>query len=59
MKKTYVFKAISAEGFGGVPYYTETVIMEDTPEAMRYEKTQFALRYGVEFESITVREVKE
>lgn len=54
MERTFVLKAKTAEGFGGKEFYTEQVVMTDTPEAIKNAKREFALKYNVEIDSVEV-----
>jgi hypothetical protein len=54
MKRTFVLKAKTAEGFGGKEFYTEQVVMTDTPEAIKNAKRELALKYNVEIDSVEV-----
>ncbi len=49
-------RAITAEGFGGEDFYTETVTVTNEAELQR-ARVAFALKYGVMLDSVTV--VKE
>ena len=54
MERTFVLRAKTAEGFGGKEFYTEQVVMTDSPEAIKRAKREFALKYGVEIDSVEV-----
>ncbi len=54
MERTFVLRAKTAEGFGGKEFYTEQVVTTDTPEAIKRAKREFALKYGVEIDSVEV-----
>lgn len=55
-----ILKAPSAQGFGGKDYYSEIIKISDEKELARIKK-DFALKYGVEIDSISVikREEKQ
>ncbi len=54
MERTFVLRAKTAEGFGSKEFYTEQVVMTDTPDAIRKAKREFALKYNVEIDSVEV-----
>lgn len=54
---TLILTAATAQGFGGESFYTDTVQIEETPEALRRAKVDFALRFGVELDSIWVEKI--
>lgn len=49
-------RAITAEGFGGEDFYTETVTVKNEGELER-ARVAFALKYNVQLDNVTV--VKE
>lgn len=55
---TLILRALTAQGLSGEPFYTETVTIPDTPDALANVKREFAIKYGVEIGGITVM-VKE
>ena len=46
-------KAITAEGFGGKDFYTETCVVKSDEELTR-ARINFALKYGVQLDSVVV-----
>ena len=54
MERIFVLRARTAEGFGGQEFYTEQVVTQDNPEAIKSAKREFALKYNVEIDSIEV-----
>ena len=54
MERTFIFRARTAQGFGGQEFYTEQVVTQDNPEAIKSAKREFALKYNVEIVSIEV-----
>lgn len=56
MKVMYTLKAKTAEGFGGKDVYEEIVPIEQDggDEAMLKAKREFALKYGVMLDMVTV-----
>jgi len=54
MERIFVLRARTAEGFGGQEFYTEQVVTQDNPEAIKSAKREFALKYNVEIDSTEV-----
>lgn len=54
---TLILTAATAQGFGGDSFYADTIKVKDNPEAIRRAKVAFALRYGVELDSISVEKI--
>lgn len=51
-------KALSHEGFGHPDFYKETItIPEDNEELIHQATVNFALKYGVEFDSIMATKI--
>ena len=57
-KITVVLKALTHEGFGSPDYYSEKVKVVNCPEAIRQAIIDFALKYGVEIDSVKIMELK-
>lgn len=55
--KTYKFKAATAQGLGGIPFYEEVVRIQDNKWALRNALVKFAIKYGVELQMIEVIEI--
>ena len=54
-----ILKSITAEGFGGEAYYKEVKnVKEINPDVLRRIKIDFALKYGVELDSISAEVIK-
>lgn len=47
-----VMKALSHEGFGKPDYYKEEATVYDNEDSVRQTIVNFALKYGVEFDSV-------
>ena len=52
--KTYMLTALTAQGFGGEDVYREVIETSSLSDTLR----NFAIKYGVGIDSITVEEVK-
>lgn len=54
MERTVILRAKTAQGFGGEEFYREQVVVREDEESMRAAKREFAIKYGVEIDSIEV-----
>lgn len=57
MEKTYILSARTPNGLCGEPFYMDTYVCE--PENLIYAKRKFSLKYGVELDMISVKEISE
>lgn len=52
-------KALTHEGFGSPDYYKEIYTIPNCPEAIHDKVVEFALKYGVELDSVKIEKCKK
>ena len=52
-----VMKSLSHEGFGKPDHYRDEIIVNDNEDTIRQAIVNFALKYGVEFDSVNCTKI--